>query len=41
MYLILRATNHVDAEVRAQRFGHYHAAVGLLVAFKKNPYEQR
>src|SRR5690242_4357364 len=28
------AANHVDAEVRAQRFGHHHAAVGLLVVFK-------
>jgi len=28
------AANHVDAEVRTQRFGHHHAAVGLLVVFE-------
>ena len=26
--------NHFDAQVRAQRFGNHHAAVGLLVVFE-------
>ena len=28
------AADHVDAKVRSQRFGHHHAAIGLLVVFK-------
>src|SRR4029078_145975 len=33
-WLISRGANHFDAEVRAQGFGHNHAAVGLLIVFE-------
>ena len=34
MCLISSCANDFDAKVRAQSFGHYHAAVGLLVVFE-------